>query len=149
MSAFDSSFWVSPYVLREGFEYLKCFHVEAGKIEPAEFYDRARAYQPSVIFGEPSWIVRLSEIAESRGAWPLKFLFAGGENITEANRDMVEQIWGAPVYLNYGQTESFGALGAECKMKHGYHRNDLYFFFELPEVDQEGYGELAPRRGAA
>src|SRR5437870_7764762 len=49
VSAFDSSFWVSPYVLREGFEYLKCFHVEAGKIEPAEFYDRARAYQPSVI----------------------------------------------------------------------------------------------------
>lgn len=142
VSAFDCSFWVSPYVLREGLEYLKCFHVEAGKIDPAEFYDRARAYQPSVIFGEPSWIVRLSEIAESRGAWPLKFLFAGGENITETNRDMVEQIWGAPVYLNYGQTESFGALGAECKMKHGYHRNDLYFFFELPEVDQEGYGEL-------
>src|SRR5439155_12934200 len=29
ISAFDSSFWVSPWVLRSGLEYLKCFHVEA------------------------------------------------------------------------------------------------------------------------
>jgi hypothetical protein len=25
----------------------------------------------------------------------------------------VERAWNAPLYLNYGQTESFGALGAE------------------------------------
>src|SRR6266481_8111593 len=84
LSAFDCSFWVSPWVLRSGLEYLRCFHVEAGKIDPEEFYERARAYQPTVIFGEPSWIVRLSEIAEHRDVWPVKFLFAGGENITEA-----------------------------------------------------------------
>lgn len=142
LSAFDCSFWVSPWVLRSGLEYLKCFHVEAGKIDPAQFYDRARTYKPTVIFGEPSWIVRLSEIAGRRGVWPLKFLFAGGENITEAARGTVERVWGAPLYLNYGQTESFGALGAECQMKNGYHRNDLYFFFELDNVDADGNGEV-------
>src|SRR5713101_1407136 len=142
LSAFDCSFWVSPWVLRSGLEYLKCFHVEAGKIDPGEFYERAKVYKPTVIFGEPSWIVRLAEVARGRSVWPLKFLFAGGENIAEAARSMVERVWGAPLYLNYGQTESFGALGAECKMKDGYHRNDLYFFFELADVDQEGYGEV-------
>ncbi len=142
LSAFDCSFWVSPAVLRAGLEYLKCFHAEAGKIDPQLFYDRARTYRPTVIFGEPSWMIRFSEIAEHYGVWPVKFLFAGGENIAESARASVEQVWSAPVYLNYGQTESFGALGAECKLKNGYHRNDLYFFFELDNVDAEGFGEV-------
>ncbi len=113
LSAFDCSFWVSPAVLRSGLEYLKCFHVEAGKIEPETFYERARTYQPNIIFGEPSWIVRLSEIAARRGVWAVKFLFAGGENIAESARTSVEEAWSAPLYLNYGPTESFGALRAE------------------------------------
>src|SRR5216684_2467785 len=46
LSAFDCSFWVSPWVLRSGLEYLRCFHVEAGKIDPSAFYERARVYQP-------------------------------------------------------------------------------------------------------
>ncbi len=142
LSAFDCSFWVSPWVLRSGLEYLKCFHVEAGKIDPSDFYERAKVYKPTVIFGEPSWMARLSEIASDRGIWPLKFLFAGGENIAEEARAVVERVWGAPLYLNYGQTESFGALGAECKLKDGYHRNDLYFFFELDNVGEDGYGEV-------
>ena len=142
LSAFDCSFWVSPAVLRAGLEYLKCFHVEAGKIDPRLFYERARTYRPTVIFGEPSWMIRLSEIAERYGVWPMKFLWAGGENFSESARISVEQVWSAPLYLNYGQTESFGALGAECKLKKGYHRNDLYFFFELDNVDAEGYGEV-------
>ena len=142
VSAFDCSFWVSPYVLRSGLDQLECFHVEAGKIDAEEFYERAKPYRPTAIFGEPSWMVRLSEVAAQRGVWPLKFLLAGGENISESARAAVERTWGAPLFLNYGQTESFGALGAECRSKNGYHRNDLYFFFEVCDADGEGYGEL-------
>jgi phenylacetate-CoA ligase len=142
LSAYDCSFWVSPAVLRMGLQYLKCFHVEAGKIAPQEFYERARAYKPNVIFGEPSWLVRLSELALERGTWPVKLLFGGGENITEEARRVVEGVWGAPLYLSYGQTESFGTLGAECERQDGYHRNDLFFCFETPEIDADGYGEL-------
>src|SRR2546421_4811805 len=142
LSAYDCSFWVAPAVLRMGLQYLKCFHVEASKIAPLEFYQRAREYKPNVIFGEPSWLMRLSELARERGAWPVKLLFGGGENITEDARQVVESVWGAPLYLSYGQTESFGTLGAECERKDGYHRNDLFFFFETPDTDEEGYGEL-------
>lgn len=142
LSAFDVSFWVSPATLRTAFQYLGCFHTEAGKIPPLEFYERAVRYQPTVIFGEPSWLVRLSEIAEERGAWKLKFMFAGGENIAEETRKKVESVWNAPFYLNYGQTESFGAIGVECAEKDGYHRNDLNFFFETPDTNSEAEGEL-------
>ncbi len=142
LSAFDVSFWVSPAVVRTAFQYLGCFHAEAGKIPPKEFYDRAVRYKPNVIFGEPSWMVRLSEIAEKRGTWKMKFLFAGGENVNEQTRKEIERIWRAPFYVNYGQTESFGAIGVECSERNGYHRNDLNFLFETPVVDSEGFGEL-------
>ena len=141
-SAYDSSFWVSPVVLKMAVQFLRCFHIEAGKIQPSEFYERARDYRPKIIFGEPSWLMRLSEIAEQRGNWPMKFLFGGGENMTEEARSFAENIWEAPLYLSYGQTESFGTLGAECERKDGYHRNDLFFWFETPEVDVDGFGEL-------
>jgi len=59
-----------------------------------------------------------------------------------AARHFAESVWKAPLYLSYGQTESFGTLGAECEHKDGYHRNDLYFFFETPDVGSDGYGEL-------
>jgi phenylacetate-CoA ligase len=142
LSAFDCSFWVSPATVRSAFQYIGCFHSEAGKIDPWEFYERARFYLPNVIFGEPSWIVRLSNIAAERGVWPLKFLFAGGENIAESARQLVEQTWAAPLYLNYGQTEAFGSMGIECARKEGYHRNDLHFIFEVADVDESGSGEL-------
>src|SRR6267143_1444597 len=142
LSAYDCSFWVSPAVLRMALQSLKCFHVEAGKISPQEFYERASDYKPNVIFGEPSWIVRLSELARERGTWAMKLLFGGGENIAEEPRQFIEGVWGAPLYLSYGQTESFGTLGAECQRKDGYHRNDLYFFFETPDLGPDGYGEL-------
>lgn len=63
-SAFDYSFWVSGPVLVASCEVLGCFHVEAGRLDPEEFYDRLSDYGITVIVGDPSWIVRLSEIAE-------------------------------------------------------------------------------------
>jgi phenylacetate-CoA ligase len=142
LSAFDCSFWVSPATARESLSHIGCFHAEAGKIEPAEFYERALHYQPNVIFGEPSWLVRLSELARDGGAWPVKFLFSGGENMTEQARARVQSAWGAPLYMSYGQTEAFGAMGVECAEQDGYHRNDLNYFFEVRGADAEGYGEL-------
>ncbi len=142
LSAFDVSFWVSPAVVRTALQYLGCFHAEAGKISPLEFYERAVNYKPTVIFGEPSWIVRLTEIAEKRGTWGLKFMFAGGENIAEDTRREVERVWNAPFHLNYGQTEAFGVIGVECAEHDGYHRNDMNFFFETPESNEDGEGEL-------
>src|SRR5258706_15120719 len=124
LSAYDCSFWVSPAVLRMGLQYLNCFHVEAGKIAPEDFYARAREYKPNVIFGEPSWLLRLAELAHDPGTMPLKLLFRGGENITEDTRQIVENVWGAPLYLSYGQTESFVKLGAESEHPDGHHRND-------------------------
>jgi phenylacetate-CoA ligase len=142
LSAFDCSFWVSPATVRAAFQHIGCFHVEAGKIEPLEFYNHALAYKPNVIFAEPSWLVRLAEIAEARGTWPMKFMFSGGENMTEQSRSRVEEVWRTRLYMSYGQTEGFGAMGVECREQDGYHRNDLNYFFEIADADAVGDGEL-------
>ncbi len=142
VSAFDHSFWVSGPLAREITRLLGCLHVEAGKIDAGEFYERAADYRFNVVIAEPSWLLRLTEIAEKRGVWPMKFMLVGGENLTEQTRQYIESVWKADVLMEYGQTESFGAIGVECRLKNGYHLNELNFLFEVDAPDRDGYGEL-------
>jgi len=149
-SAFDTSFWVSGPVLQASCETIGCFHVEAGRINPEEFYERLKDYGITVIVGDPSWLLGLTEIAERKGlrhneggqAWPLKLLIGGGENVTESMRQHVESVWKADFLLSYGQTEAFGAIGMESRDKDGYQLNEFHNFFEIINPDKDGYGEL-------
>ena len=141
-SAFDYSFWVSGPVLQASCAVVGCFHVEAGRLDPADFYERLKDYGLTVIVGDPSWIVRLSEVAAERGPWPLKLLIAGGENLTEEARRFVESVWKTDFILSYGQTEAFGAIGIESRSKDGYFLNEFHNAFEIINPDADGYGEL-------
>lgn len=141
-SAFDYSFWVSGPILSASCAVIGCFHVEAGRMDPAEFYDRLKDYKLTVIVGDPSWIVRLSEIAKAKGAWPVKLLIGGGENMTEEARAFVESVWKAPFIISYGQTEALGSIGIESLAKDGYHLNEFHNAFEIIHADADGFGEL-------
>ncbi len=114
----------------------------AAKIPPAEFYDRVKPYGFNVLFVEPSWLVVLTEIARVRGTWPVKFFFVGGENMSEDTRRYIEAQWNTKVYIGYGQTETFGQVGAECPAQHGYHIDDLNLYTEIIDQGEDGYGEL-------
>ncbi len=141
-SAFDYSFWVSGPVLSASCEVLGCFHVEAARMSPEDFYERLKDYKITVIVGDPSWLLRLSEIAAEKGAWPLKLMVGGGENFTEEARHFCEKVWKADFLLSYGQTEAFGAIGMESLDKQGYHLNEFHNRFEILDRDDQGYGEL-------
>ena len=142
-SAFDYSFWVSGPVLMGSCETLGCFHVEAGRMDPEEFYDRLSDYRLTVIVGDPSWLLRFSQIAEKKGAWPgIKLIIGGGENMTEETRRYIENVWKCDLLLSYGQTEAFGAIGMESRAKEGYQLNEFHNDFEIIDRDKQGYGEL-------
>ncbi len=142
-SAFDYSFWVSGPVLMASCETLGCFHVEAGRMDPDEFYERLADYKLTVIVGDPSWLLCFSQIAEKRGAWPnLKLIIGGGENMTEETRRYIESVWKCDFLLSYGQTEAFGAIGMESRAKEGYQLNEFHNLFEIVDRDKDGYGEL-------
>ena len=142
VSSFDYSFWVSGPVLTASCKVLGCFHVEAGRITPMEFYERLSDYRVSVIVGDPSWLLALSELAEKKGAWPLKLMMGGGENVTEEARRYMESVWKTDFILSYGQTEAFGAIGMESRLKEGYQLNEFHNTFEIINRDSEGCGEL-------
>ncbi len=141
-SAFDYSFWVSGPVLMASCQTLGCFHVEAGRMDPDEFHDRLFDYKISVIVGDPSWLLRFSQIAEKKGTWPVKLMIGGGENMTEETRRYIESVWKCDFLLSYGQTEAFGAIGMESRAKDGYQLNEFHNFFEIIDRDAQGYGEL-------
>lgn len=142
VDAFDYSFWNAPFTLRAALDRLGCFHVTAAKIPPAEFYDRVKGYAFNVMFVEPSWLVVLTEIARVRGTWPVKFIYTGGENMSEATRRYVEAAWKTNVYMGYGQTETFGQIGSECPAQRGYHVDDFNLYCEIVDRGDDGYGEL-------
>ncbi len=142
VSALDLSFWNAGAALRAAAHALGCLLIEAGKMPPEEFYERAMDYRFNVMVVEPSWIVSLTALAEKRGTWPVRLMIVGGENMSEKSRRYVEETWKTDLYLTYGQTESFGSAGSECARKNGYHLQELKFWFEIPEPDAEGNGEL-------
>ncbi len=142
VDAFDYSFWNAPFTLRAALDRLGCFHVTAAKIPPAEFYDRVKGYSFNVMFVEPSWLIVLTEIARVRGTWPLKFIYTGGENMSEATRRYAEAEWKTNIYMGYGQTETFGQIGTECPAQRGYHVDDFNLCCEIIDRAEDGYGEL-------
>lgn len=139
---FDYSFWNAPFTAFYTVQAMRSFHVIGAFVEPREFYERIRVYRPTVIMGVPTHIVRVTEVAEQEGVWPVKFLLLGGENLSERTRRYLEGVWGCRVYLSYGQTEAFGANGIECPDKGGYHVSNLSLVNEIASPDEEGYGEL-------
>lgn len=141
---FDYSFWNAPFTAYYSIMAVGAFHVIGAFVEPQEFYDRVKVYKPNVIMGVPTHLVRVTEVAERCGTWPVKLLFLGGENLSERTRQYMESVWrGAKVHLSYGQTEAFGMNGIECPEKGGYHLGVLSLASEIVRPDEEGYGELA------
>jgi phenylacetate-CoA ligase len=140
---FDYSFWNAPFTAYYALKELRPFHVIGAFVEPAEFYERVKIYRPTVIMGVPTHLVRVTEVAEKRGTWPVKLLLLGGENLSERTRAYLLSVWkGARISLSYGQTETFGMNGIECPERGGYHVSGLSLVSEIVDTDEEGYGEL-------
>ncbi len=144
LDGFDYSFWNAPFTAYYSLIPMRCLHIIGGFIEPKELYDRMKVYRPNVLMGVPTHMVRVTEVAEKEGIWPVKFMLLGGENLSERTRAYIESVWqGSRVFLCYGQTENFGMSGIECPQKGGYHVSGLSLVSEIIDPDENGYGEMA------
>jgi phenylacetate-CoA ligase len=139
---FDAGYWVSSWVTFLACKELGVFCSAIGKPQPCELYSRMGTYRYNVIVADPTWLVSLSEIAEKEGSFPLKFIMAAGDRMTDVYRNYVQDVWKAPVILGYGSTEAGGGIGMECRGGRGYHVDEFNFLFEIIQPDREGYGEL-------
>lgn len=144
VNAFDFCIWIPGMITQKGIEKGAFLGMAAGKIDPMEVYKRIPVYNFNIILGEPTWIIKLTELAERFGSYPIKFIVGGGEAMPDAARPWIERVWqGAKVRMVYASVESGGIIAfepfSECG---GYHINENNFFVEIVDQDKDGYGEI-------
>ena len=144
VNAFDFSIWIPGHLTQRGLEKSRLFTLAAGKADPMEVYKRIPVYNINIIFGEPTWLIKLTEIAEEKGAYPLKLIVGGAENMPEAARPWMEKVWGgAKVRMVYTSVECGGVLGFEVESRcDGYHIDEGDYYIEIADPDKDGYGEV-------
>jgi len=143
LNAYDFSFWFPGYFMARVLPYTGAFSVTVGKIEPLEVYRRMADYHFTIMLGEPTWMVQLTELAQEKGqAYPLKLIIGSGEMLTERARSWIEKTWEATFLMVYASVDAGTSIGLECHEKQGYHINDTELWVEIINPDKEGYGEV-------
>jgi phenylacetate-CoA ligase len=140
ISAQDFDYWTGGAWFARALTKLGCFAACPGKIPIAEVYRRLPEHRYNVLIGDVSWILRLTEMAEEHGAYPMKLILGASEGLPMRSREYVEKVWGTKMYMCYGCSE--GAGGMECRHRHGYHLNEFSYAFEILNPDADGYGEV-------
>ena len=74
---------------------------------PADLRDDLLAFQPNLLAGYPSALVKVARQFEASGAEQVRLrrLFTGGESLSPHQRQLLEQVFGAPVVDCYGTVE--------------------------------------------
>lgn len=144
VNALDFCIWIPGMITQKCIEKSGLFGMAAGKVDPMEVYKRIPIYNFNIVMGEPTWLIKLTEIAEKHGSYPLKFIIGGAEAMPDAARPWMEKVWqGAEVRMVYASVESAGIIAFEPFAKcHGYHIDENNFFVEIADPDAEGYGDV-------
>src|ERR1700722_4867438 len=144
-NAFDFNIWIPGLTSHYGLMHAGNFFMAFGKVDPQEVYRRLEHYKFTAVLGEPTWLIRLTEIAERDGSkYPLRFLIGGAEEMPAAAVPWMKEVWkGATVKMCYGTVEQGHSIGFQpCARDDGYHIDNFDFLSELIEPDADGYGEL-------
>jgi phenylacetate-CoA ligase len=148
-NAFDFSIWIPGLITHYGLMEAGNFCLAFGKVDPIEVYRRLDLHRFTVVLGEPTWLIRLTELNERDGCrHKLKLLVGGAEEMPAAASAWMSRVWGgegggADVRMCYGSVEQGSGIGFQpCKLSGGYHVNTHDFLPEVIEKDDEGWGEL-------
>jgi phenylacetate-CoA ligase len=143
-NAFDFSIWIPGMLCHYGLMAGGTFCQAFGKVDPSEVYHRLRDHRLNVVMGEPTWLIRLTEIAEREGPVPLKVIMGGAEEMPVDAIAWMERVWSpAKVKMCYASVEMAMSIGFQpCPNQSGYHVDHQDFLPEIIEQDSEGYGEM-------
>jgi len=143
-NAFDFSIWIPGMLFHQGLTHSGIFCQIFSKVDPIEVYRRLQQYRFNIVLGEPTWLIRLTEIAEKQGSHPLKLLIGGAEEMPASAIPWMREVWGgADVKMCYGSVEMGGGLGFQpCSNHNGYHLDNINYLSEFIEPSSDGYGEI-------
>jgi phenylacetate-CoA ligase len=143
-NAFDFSIWIPGLLAHHGLMASGNFCLAFGKCDPVEVYRRLKQYNFNVVLGEPTWLIRLTELAERDGGGNLKMMIGGAEEMPVEAVDWIKKVWnGAIVKMCYGSVEQGSTIAFQpCSNHDGYHLDVVDFLPEIIEPDADGFGEL-------
>jgi phenylacetate-CoA ligase len=143
-NAFDFSIWIPGMLGHYSLMHSGNFCLAFGKCDPVEVYRRLKQYDFNVVLGEPTWLIRLTELAERDGGGNLKLMIGGAEEMPAEAVEWIQRVWnGCAVKMCYGTVEQGVSMGFQpCPHHDGYHLDTSDFLQEIIEPDDEGYGEM-------
>jgi phenylacetate-CoA ligase len=143
-NGFDFSIWIPGMLFHQGLTHAGTFCQIFSKVDPIEVYRRLKQHRFNVVLGEPTWLIRLTEIAEKQGSYPLKLLIGGAEEMPSSAIPWMREVWGgAHVKMCYGSVEMGGGLGFQpCPNHDGYHLDNINFLPEFVDPDADGFSEI-------
>ena len=96
-------------------ELLPAFEMSAARLD--EFVARIRALQPRMLFGYPSSLALIARHARERGIaldrLGSKVVFVTAERLYDAQRELIEQVFGCPAANGYGGRDA-GFIAHQC-----------------------------------
>ena len=119
----------------------------SGTVTPSERQlTIAKEWGTTVLFGTPSYVLYLADVAQSMGLDPrrdfkIRRTIHTSEALSDPLRSAIEERWGVRAYDNYGSVET-GAPTFECDARDGYHVNEDAYIFEV--LDPETLQPVAP-----
>lgn len=104
--------------------------------EMAEMFQRLRRFNPDVIVSYVNTLYRFAQYMDAEhlsGIRP-RSVIVSSESLYPHQRDLMEKVFGAPVYNRYGLSET-GIVAIECPERNGLHINQEILHVEyLPTV---------------
>jgi phenylacetate-CoA ligase len=143
-NAFDFNIWSPGHMCHAGLMASGHFCQAFGKVDPGEVYRRLKQGRFTVVLGEPTWLIRLTQLAEADGGGHLRFLIGGAEEMPADAIPWMRKVWnGATVKMCYSTVEMGATIAFQpCDNHDGYHLDTFDFLPETTGVGDDGYGEL-------
>ena len=103
-------------------------------VDVGRLVSEVRAFEPEAVEGWPSSIATFAALLQDRGErLPVRGVIASSEMISTGQRELIDQVFDAPVIEYYGQVERVCMAGV-CP-EGGYHEFPDYGIIELLPVD--------------
>jgi phenylacetate-CoA ligase len=143
-NAFDFSIWIPGLIAHYALMSAGNFCMAFGKVDPVEVWRRLSRHEFNVVLGEPTWLIRLTELAERDGGGKLKLMIGGAEEMPAEAIGWMKRVWsGVDIKMCYGSVEQGSSMGFQpCPRHDGYHLDTVNFLPEIIETDAEGFGEM-------
>lgn len=132
--------WTSFLAASEALEKLGCIKLPiAGNVDPQSILGYLEMFQPTVLLGLPSLLVRLAELVEEKGTeLRVRAILYGGEAMSREARLYLQEILGASIVASAGYASvDAGPVGYQTLDLPVGHHHLLYDYQFLEFLDPE------------